>query len=92
MDTTIETAKQHRAGYETPLWTCAAIGVAALVMSTVLKPRPIATEPDSANVEPWPPRLVMQGGGGHDCLDASCVHVIDEPADYQRGGHEWVLA
>src|SRR5262249_20659944 len=37
-------------------------------------------------------RLVTQRSGGHDCLDASCVHVIDQPADDQRGGHEWVLA
>jgi hypothetical protein len=32
-----------KAGFETALWVCVAIGVAALIASLVLKPRPIAT-------------------------------------------------
>jgi hypothetical protein len=56
------------------------------IVDAGLLAQPWAAEPRGAS------RLVTQRGGRHDCLDASCVHVIDQPADDQRGGHEWVLA
>lgn len=36
-----------RMGFESALWICAAIGVAALAMSIILRPRPLSTAPDS---------------------------------------------
>jgi hypothetical protein len=36
-----------KAGFDSALWICVAIGVAALVASIILKPKPLAAEPES---------------------------------------------
>jgi len=36
-----------KAGFQSALWICVAIGVAALATSIILKPRPLVTAPDS---------------------------------------------
>jgi hypothetical protein len=40
-------AQGTKAGFESALWICVAIGVAALATSIILKPRQLVTEPDS---------------------------------------------
>jgi MFS family permease len=39
-------AQGTKAGFESALWICAAIGVAALATSFILRPRPLGAEPD----------------------------------------------
>jgi predicted MFS family arabinose efflux permease len=40
-------AQGTKAGFESALWICVAIGVGALMTSFILKPRPLVAEPDS---------------------------------------------
>jgi predicted MFS family arabinose efflux permease len=40
-------AQGTKAGFESALWICVAIGVAALMASMILQPRPLAAEPES---------------------------------------------
>jgi hypothetical protein len=40
-------AQGTTAGFESALWICVAIGVAALATSIILKPRPLVAQPDS---------------------------------------------
>ena len=40
-------AQGTKAGFESALWICVAIGVAALATSIILKPRPLVAQPDS---------------------------------------------
>jgi len=40
-------AQGTKAGFQSALWICVAIGVAALATSMILKPRPLVTAPDS---------------------------------------------
>jgi hypothetical protein len=39
--------QRTKAGFQSALWICVAIGVAALATSVILKPRPLVTAPDS---------------------------------------------
>lgn len=41
-------AQGTKAGFESALWICVAIGVGALMTSFILKPRPLGAEPDSS--------------------------------------------
>lgn len=40
-------AQGTKAGFQSALWICAAIGIAALATSIILKPRPVVPEPNS---------------------------------------------